>query len=220
MNLFHVQIKLDGTDSMAELLKDNYIGFGWQGIGDLENVSEADIKERVAHASKLKGDPLAAFLEEVRTFVSDMKDGDYVLVAEKDSIYLGDLGDYYYVEVPDAVEDGRCHRRGVTWLNCIPRQQLNAKVQELLVNPGAVARFKHPLAAAQLQGWAAKLTGAEMDSGADRGAAAEITRSTSRQVHVDPMLIEEALEVLKQAMRSEDTDRRERAAAAILQYAK
>lgn len=208
VELFQIKSVPMEIDRMTEFLKDNFISMGWSRLGDLEKASEAEIEERLADSYGLKDKELSDRLEEVRTFVHTMQDGDYVLAAQNDSIYLGDLGDYYYVEASDTAEEDICHRRGVTWLNCIPRDQLNAKVQELLADRGAVTRFKHPIASAQLERWAAKLAG---------GAAASTTRNL---VHVDSRIIEEALGILKQALRSDDPDRRERAAAAILQYAK
>lgn len=212
MNLFRVKSNPQGIDRMAEFLKDNFICIGWPRIGDLDNSSEDEIKKRLAEMYGLSDEELADRLEEVCMFVHIMQDGDYVLVAaeETGSVYLGDLGDYYYVEDADpaAVEEGMCHRRGVTWLNGIPRLELNVQVQEFLERGEAVAKFMQPLAASQLDRWASKLA----------GQAADVV--VGSPVLVDPRLIEEALEILKQALRSDDVERRERAAAAILQYAK
>ncbi|MDF2669289.1 MAG: hypothetical protein K0R67_1595 [Paenibacillus sp.] len=191
---------------MAEFLKDNFVCIGWPGIGDLEKASKEQLKDRLSSKYGYQGQELANRLGAVSAFVHTMQDGDYVLVADQDWVHLGDVGDYYYAEQFDTEEDGMCHRRGVTWLTSIPKVELNAEVQELLRHRGTITKFKHPLPIAQLDRWVTNAQG--------------ITQVTGKPGYVDAKTVEEALNILKAALRSEDADRRERAAAAILQYAK
>jgi len=144
--------------------------------------------------------------EDMNLFVQAMQDGDYVLVAAQDCVHLGDLGDYFYDDSAASREKGLCHRRGVTWLAAIPRAELNAELQELLARPESVSRFNYPLHRAQLYRWSSNLAGEAQAAG--------------KSVHVDEDTITEALEILKAALQSSDEERRERAAAAILLYAK
>ncbi|MCD9020321.1 hypothetical protein [Cohnella silvisoli] len=208
MNLFHIKSTLQGIDRMAEFLKENFVSIGWPGIGDLENVGKDEIQKRLAEVYHYQGQELTERLGEVSLFTHTMQDGDYVLISDSESVYLGDGGDYYYVEQSDTGEDGMCHRRGVTWLNSIPRSELNAAVQELLMDSGTISQFKHPFPMAQLNRWVSIPT----------ETASNL--KTGNQDKVDHKTIEEALDILRQAMRSDDVERRERAALAILQYAK
>jgi predicted Mrr-cat superfamily restriction endonuclease len=211
MNLYQLKSTLHGIDRMAQFLKDNFVCIGWSRIGDLEKLTEAEIRERLAQEYRYSEGELSQGLEEVSCFVHAMQDGDYVLVAANDSVYLGDVGDYYYVEPSDSDEEEMCHRRGVTWLNSIPRLELNAEVQKLLGSSGMVTRFEHPYSTARLERWAAKL--------AAHDGVPDNTIPVPTSVEVDSSTIKEALEILKQAMRSDNAERRERAAIAILQFA-
>jgi predicted Mrr-cat superfamily restriction endonuclease len=206
MNLFQMKSKPHGIERMAEFLKDNFVCIGWPGIGDLGHVDKEELEDRLAQVYKYQGQELANQLEAVSAFVHTMQDGDYVLVADNDCVHLGDVGDYYYIEEFDTQEDGTCHRHGVTWLTSIPRSELNAEVQELLRQSGTITKFEHPFSMAQLERWSSNHEG--------------IAPMTGKTSNVDPQTIEEALQILKKALRSEDADRRERAAVAILQFAR
>jgi predicted Mrr-cat superfamily restriction endonuclease len=207
MNLYQVKSNPQGIERMAEFLRDNYISIGYPGIGDLDDIGPNELKERLAQAYEYERQELLERADELVTFVQEMQDGDYVLVAENDSVYLGDVGDYYYVDASDSMEDGLCHRRGVTWLQCIPRSDLNEYVYELLSYPGAIKKFEYPISYAQLERGIEPKT---MEKG--RGSGDD-------HALVDRQTINEALAILQEAMRSDDADRRERAATAILQYA-
>ncbi|QMV42741.1 hypothetical protein [Cohnella cholangitidis] len=210
MNLYRLESNPCGVDRMKRFLEDNFVSIGYPGIGDLEDVGDSELKDRLTKVYKYEGQELADRLNEIAVFVHAMQDGDYVLVVENDSVHLGDVGDYYYVETSDTMEDGLCHRRGVTWLNRIPSSELNDYVREWLSSPGAIAEFEYPLSSAQLDGWVSP----------NLSAQSQMPVVADHRVHVDRETIEEALEILKQALRCEDADRRERAAAAILRYAK
>jgi predicted Mrr-cat superfamily restriction endonuclease len=206
MKLFQLKANPHEIDRMAEFLKDNFICIGWPGLGDLENVSKDELRDKLARVYKVVGQELEDRLEEISTFVHAMQDGDYVLVANDDSVHLGDLGDYYYVENSDTEEEGRCHRRGVTWLKSLPRAELNGVLQEFLSQQGAITKFEHSVSVEQLEYW---LSNAKEDSSA-----------TGDRIEVSTEMIEEALAILKLAMLSDDVERRERAAIAILGHAK
>ncbi len=202
-NLYQFTSKPNGTERITEFLEDNFISLGWPGIGNLEDVSREELKSRLASVCEYKGQQLVDEVNALSEFVHTMQDGDYVLVADNNKVHLGDVGDYYYVEPSDTPEEGMGHRRGVTWLASIPRVELNAAVQELLEHRDPIVRFNQPFSNSQLDRWISHTKG-----------------DVLKTIQVDPETIGEALDILKQAMRSEDADRRERAAIAILQYAK
>ncbi|BBH22970.1 hypothetical protein Back11_43150 [Paenibacillus baekrokdamisoli] len=212
MNLFQMRLDSHGVKRMAEFLKNNFVGMDWPGIGDLENVSKDELKKRLAYINYVEGQELLDQLEEVSTFVHVMQDGDYLLVTDKDAVHLGDLGDYYYLDRFNTEEDEEaaaanlCHRRGVTWIKSLLREELHAELQQFLIHPVAVAKFERSISQEQLERWMSKSNESKQEAGSP--------------MCVDAQTIEEALDILRKAMRSEDVDRRERAAIAILQYAK
>ncbi|MCL6605473.1 MAG: hypothetical protein K6T94_21625 [Paenibacillus sp.] len=206
MNLYQMKSNPYGIEQISKFLEDNFVSIGLQGIGDLENVEESQVRERLEAACGSKDQELRKQLEMVSLFVHTMQDGDYVLVVEQDFVHLGDLGDYFYDELSDTAATGLCHRRGVTWLTRIPLVEMNSEVQELLAQTEMISQFKYPLARAQLNQWSSNLLGSE--------------RVTAKSVQLDEETIAQAIEILKKALHSDDEERRERAAIAILQYVK
>jgi predicted Mrr-cat superfamily restriction endonuclease len=206
MNLFQLKANSHGIDRMAEFLKDHFVCIGWSGLGNLENVSKDELRDRLARLYKVQGQELEERLEEMTTFVHVMQDGDYVLVANDESVHLGDLGDYYYVDSSDTEEDGRCHRRGVTWLKSLPRAELSGVLQELLGHQESITKFEHSVSVEQLEYWLSQSPG--------------VLPATNDTIKVNMETIEEALAILQLAMLSDNVERRERAAIAILRYAK
>jgi predicted Mrr-cat superfamily restriction endonuclease len=211
MNLFQMKSKPHGIERLPLFLKDNFVCIGWPGIGNLDNVSTAELEQRLTQAYDQPERDLAGPLSEISCFAQTMQDGDYVLIADEDGVYLGDVGDYYYVEPYDNIDDGMCHRRGVTWLNRIPRAALNLKVQEWLQHSGTIEQFEQAVEAAGLDSWIPNRFGF-----ADTPAA----KPPVQQVSVDPDTVARALAVLNEALSCDNAERRERAAIAILQYAR
>jgi predicted Mrr-cat superfamily restriction endonuclease len=215
MKLYYVSSIVRGIDRSADYVKDNYVCLDWPGIGDLSEIAADELARRaiLTYGNSYSDRKLSQMISEAGSFIHEIEDGDYVLIADGEFAYLGDIGDYYYVEQADSANDGRCHRRGVTWMTRIPLSELNEYVQELLEYEGSVTSFKHPYALSQLDRWIA-LAQPLKEAVAPPGAA------PGNQTPVDPNLIKSALEILKQAMLSDDPERRERAAIAILGYAR
>ncbi|OBZ14611.1 hypothetical protein A8L34_11865 [Bacillus sp. FJAT-27264] len=204
MNLF--QLKSREAELLKAFLEDHYVCIGYPGLGDLEGMDRDELDERLQQAYGYQGQALAGHAEVVNLFVHTMQDGDYLLVADGDWVHLGDLGDYFYDERFDIEGDGRCHRRGVTWLTSIPYAALNSVVKALLAEEAIVSMFQEPIAAARLDLWIR-----------DTEASGNFP---NKGVLVEEETVAEALDILKKALKSPDADRRERAAIAILQYAK
>lgn len=202
MNLFQMKPYRNGTNRMAEFLKENFISYECWGIDDLSNVGKDQLKELLAQS--LEEGELAERLEELNIFVYGMQDGDFLLAVDEDTVHVGDMGDYYYIESYDPDEDAICHRRGVTWLKTIRREELNKELRKFIDRSGVISQYGKPVTAEQMEHW---LTGGE-GTGKQDGPNATVDDDT----------VAEALDILKAAMRSEDTERRERAAIAILQY--
>jgi hypothetical protein len=207
MNLFHIQSTLQEIDWTALFLENNFIGIGWPATGDLENEPAAEWTEQLVQRYRIGKTELSDVLDTLHTFVYIMQDGDYVLINDDEWAYVGDMGDYFYDDSNGTGEEYICHRRGVTWLGRIPLAELNDKVLELVSHYSIIAKFEHPISRAQLEPWVS------------------ITSATTEEdkyssVRVDEGTIQEALNVLKNALQSEKEDLRIQAATAILQFAK
>ncbi|WP_337102892.1 hypothetical protein [Paenibacillus sp. YIM B09110] len=208
MGLFQMKPVQNGQHRMVSFLEDNYVCTGSEGLGDLECVSETELVARVTRQYGAEAAAISDNIEELGCFVFNMQDGDYVLVADGDDVHLGDLGDYYYVDRLDNEEDGSCHRRGVTWLTRYARADLREELHAFLADEAAVSRFEKPVTKTELENdWALKTLNKDRMSEEALPAA------------VPAYLIAEALAVLEAALHSDNADRRERAAIAILQYA-
>lgn len=201
MKLFQMKTEPLGVQRLQEFLQDNYVCIGYTGIGDLENIDKESMRRRLLQSGADEGLELEASLESLELFVHIMQDGDYVLITDEQWAYLGDLGDYFYDEASDNTGDGRCHRRGVTWLMSVPIAELNHTVREWMAEEGLVSQYPGPLPGVNPDLWIAG-------------------SSEAKAGKVDAETLAEALAVLKSALYSEDAERRERAAIAILQYAK
>ena len=144
--------------------------------------------------------------EQLHLFVYEMQDGDLVIVSDGQSAYLGDLGDYFFVDAEQNVHEQlppRTHRRGVTWLKPIGGQleKMAHKLQQFIRSTEALAKYEDDVT---LEGMEELLE--------NKGKAATVI--------VDDELISEAIGVLKQALYSDDVERRERAAIALLNFAR
>ncbi|OMF21960.1 hypothetical protein BK133_27440 [Paenibacillus sp. FSL H8-0548] len=207
MNLFYMGLKSNHFNPMPYFLKDNYVGFDWPGIADLEHVDKDEWQAKAIEACLDDGQALLDRLAEISLFVYTMQDGDYVLMTDGDHAHLGDLGDYYYVERTSESEDNISHRRGVTWLKSLPREELHAELQQLVGKQATLAEFEREVTHEQMEQWMAK--------------TAEVPHEEAGKMSlVDEATVKEALDILKSAMGSEDAERRERAAIAILRFAK
>jgi predicted Mrr-cat superfamily restriction endonuclease len=206
MNLFKIESKPLGIERMTTFLQDNYVSIGYPGIGDLENIRTEELRDRMINNYQYSEPELTQHLQSIQLFVNTMQDGDYVLVPDGDWVHLGDLGDYFYNENFDDNDNGTCHRRGVTWLKSLAIAELNAGVRELLSDNGTVVQYKGPIPSARIDLWIKGVSAKEQE--------------TNSPVQVDEETISRALHILKDALGCADPERRERAAVAILQYAK
>ncbi|MFD0959894.1 hypothetical protein [Paenibacillus chungangensis] len=207
MNLYRLRVDgEDGEDRMKAYLEDHFISIGWSRLGDLAYAEDHEAIERLRHHYALEGNSLRTAVDAIRHFTTGMQDGDYVLVVHDNGIVLGDLGDYYYIDDPLSDESKLCHRRGVTWLKRMGKDELPPSLQAFVREDGEVGKFCRPISAAEAEQWRAV-------------ESASASEGTGKMPRVDEELVLEALAILKEAMRSAEPERRERAAIAILQYA-
>lgn len=227
MNLFRLSPLVRGKDRMEDFLKDCFVSIGYPGIGDLEAADAAEVSNRLRAVYGYEGSELRRRLEEIATFVSGMADGDYVLVPSRSSVWLGDLGDYYYRDDYDTPEEATCHRRGVTWLGVLPAQALSPPLRGFVLgaeNDGeerAVASLPLSAQSAGLDAFAAQTPGGLLPGlPSALPASGPDGRLAERTSRVDAETLREAVAVLQEALRGDDPQLRVRAAEALLRYAK
>lgn len=206
MNLFHIQSTLHGTDRTAAFLEDNFIGIDWPATGDLEQLPTEEWKEQIGQHYAIPESELSGVIGTLQTFLNIMQDRDHVIIHDDEWVYVGDVGDYFYDDSVSIEEDSICHRRGVTWLGRIPLTEINNKVRALISNASIISTFEYPLSQAQLEPWISRTS--------------ETQTAVQHSVGVDDGTVQEALDVLRKALQSDDEELRIRAATAILQYAK
>lgn len=204
MQLFRFRTSAELLD---EFLQENYISI------DLPWLKE-DV-EYIAWEQLCASYEQAGGNAELRLFLYEMQDEDLLIVTDGERAYLGDLGDYYFVE-PMLDEQTtnhklppRLHRRGVTWLKPLELDAIMAvkSLQPLMAAQQSIAKFT---ASVSLESFEKMLNEPTVDS----------SDAVAETIVVDAETIKEAIEILKQALRSNDAGRRERAAIALLAYAK
>ncbi|SDX57034.1 hypothetical protein [Paenibacillus sp. CF384] len=201
MQLFRMRVESEGKNGLAEFVENHYISCGRPGIGDMSGLTEAELAAALVEGAGLDGSELVSEVEAHYAFAQVMQDGDYIIVGDSDRMYLGDLGDYYYLDDFDNEADQSGHRRGVTWLRSLHGEELQPELLAFLEQEGKLGMFGRAVSKEQLE----RLLAGQAPAG---------TRL------VDEVTVQEALDILKAAMRSEDVERRERAAVAILQFAR
>lgn len=204
MQLFRFRTSAELLD---EFLQENYISI------DLPWLKE-DV-EYIAWEQLCTSYEQAGGSAELRLFLYEMQDEDLLIATDGERAYIGDLGDYYFVE-PMLDEQTanhklppRFHRRGVTWLKPLELDAIMAvkPLQPLMAAQQSIAKFT---ASVSLESFEKMLNEPTVDS----------SDAVAETIVVDSETIKEAIEILKQALRSNDADRRERAAIALLAYAK
>lgn len=218
MKLYQIKSGPPGSGRLEHFLKENYVALSGGPLSS--GIHESGKAERLTQPAAASGNP-AEELREIPSipgnaeplasyilFTSEMKDGDFILLDGGEYVHLGDIGEYFYDDSPEASAAGTQHRRGVTWLSRIPKTALGAQALELVSEPADVSAARFSWEASGLARWLP-----------DWHPAAGTAAPADHDYGVDPETIVEALEVLKQALRSDCPDRRVRAAAAILHYA-
>jgi predicted Mrr-cat superfamily restriction endonuclease len=203
MQLFRMTIDPADSNRLTDYLDNHYISFGKPGLGDLGELDKAGLAAKLAADPDPDGQGPASRALAYFSFSHGMQDGDYVLVDDGEHVMLGDVGDYYYLADFDNAEDRSGHRRGVTWLQRVDRESAHPELQAFLSGEGALGLFERAVTREELERLLTKPAAVSGSSGL-----------------IDEATIREAIDILKAAMRSEDAERRERAAIAILQAAR
>ncbi|OXS26593.1 MAG: hypothetical protein BI182_02480 [Acetobacterium sp. MES1] len=206
MEVFQLKTKPHNKtkDRVNEFIQDGFVCIGWPGIDNLQNVGKDEIRTRLQQKyPNLTGHKLGNALGQVNTFVNTIQKGDIVLISEKEYAHVGIADDYYYESAFDNDDDGMCHRRKIQWVNKIKLSDLPADIQKLMANRNTICKYPKSLETAELD---------------------LLTNNTTAIVDENSQkfeeLFKEALIVLEQELKSEDPDRRLKAAGELIKLKK
>ncbi|MFF2291050.1 hypothetical protein [Peribacillus butanolivorans] len=213
MNIFQVKTKPHGTDRLNEFLKYHFISIGWPGLGNLEGVSKEEIRELLKKDRYEDNDrTIGVDLGNIWAFVDTMKKDSVVLFhGHHHNFHIVRVGPYKYVEEFDNDKDGMCHQREFELLATVTYEDLNPKLQELMRHRGTVTKFKYPIEDAELD---LLIEGQGI-------IQTDPFRGDENYIEAVPAeIVNDALNVLYEALNSNDPDKRFKAAVELLRYVK
>lgn len=199
MNIFQMKAKPHGHDKLDEFLSQDYVCIGWPGIGDLTGVSKDEIRERLASKYEETGHKLGYSLGQVNAFVNTMEENDIVLIRNKEMVHIGEVGEYQYKEEFDNDADGLCHRRSVEWGEVVPFSKLKTDIQGFVKNRHTISQFPEEIESEDIEAFLYKKEA--------------LTKDEGEKLDV---LFKEALDILQEELKSENPDRRLKAASALI----
>lgn len=203
MRIFRMRTIPHGIERFQMFMDESFVCIGWPGLGNLENTTKDELRNLIATAFKATGHKAGHTLGQVNAFVNTMQKGDIVIIANKGYAYFATVGDYEYEPKFDNDTDGMCHRRRVKWLGKLPQNELNASMQSLLRNRNTIAEYPNTFEESGLENL---LRGLPLINNQDG------TKLDS--------LFEAALNILEEELKSEDPDRRLKAATELIRLKK
>lgn len=203
MNIFQIKTLPHGIQRFRQFLDEKFICIGWPKLHDLKGVSTDEIRDRIATAYNITGHKLGNALGQVNAFVNTMQTDDVVLISERNWVYVGTVGDYHYEPQYDNDTDAMCHRRPVEWTAKVSLDDLSSNLQRFLCGRNTISRFPD----------------AYEESGLDSVIGVNSITIGQNNSKLNS-LIEEALIVLESELKSEDPDRRLKAATELVRMKK
>lgn len=199
MIIFQMKAKPHGHEKLNDFLKEGFVCIGWPEIGDLNQVDKDEIRTRLENAYDYKGHTLGYNLGQVNAFVNVMKKGDLVLIKDRDKVHVGTVGDYYYEKQYDNKVDGLCHRRNVEWQESVNFEDLQKDLQSFVKNRHTISQFSGTR---------------QLEAFSDLFTVRDVIEKEDRE-RLDG-LFSDALDILEAELKSEDPDRRLKAASELV----
>lgn len=199
MNVFQMKAKPHGHEKLKDFLNGGYTCIGWPGIFDLTNVSKDEIRERLKKKYNYEGHTLGYNLGQVNAFVNTMQKNDVVLIKDNEIVHIGIVGDYQYEKQFDNDIDGLCHRRSVEWKESVPLSELNKEIQRFVNNRHTISQYPGTIESDNFDELYSK--------------KATITKDEKDRFN---NLFSDALNVLEEELKSEDPERRLKAASELI----
>lgn len=197
-DLWLVRTNPENTNRLKEFLENNIIAIGWRSILDLTSMSKGAILEELSNnnysCSNVK-------LGVINHFVNNIKVGDLCIIPCGDKIYIAKVISPYYYDATK-VEDGYPHQRKVEFINKdnpISRATLPDVIRKSLGAQNYVAHLKHRIE--------------------EFKAFISETEPSQDNINLQEQLIKllpEAINNIKNAMDSDDVQRRFSASVEVL----
>lgn len=199
MNIFQMKCRPHDIPRFRQFIDEKFVCIGWPGIDNLENADKDEIRKRLSEEYGYTGHKLGNALGQVNTFVNTMKKGDIVFITEKNWAYIGTVDEYVYEQKYDNYQDGMCHRRSVEWSDKVLINSLDSSLQKLLSNRNTICQYPESLE----------------ESGLDKILGKQPLLNKDNAAKLDT-LFAEALAILEEELKSEDPDRRLKAATELI----
>ena len=229
INLFQMKTKPGNKEKATEFLSEGYVKIGWSKVPDMRGLTKEEIRCELANKYGYEGRSLSTNLGTLNTFTKVMKNEDVVLITHDDFVHIGIVGEY----LPKEIEDGKWdHRRSCDWKAMVKRSDLKEEVKSLLRNMTTVTKFPYPFITSGIPEILGieesneqieiiktpQITGTQQDP-----SIFEETNKYSSQDMKDTQLLTRleslgttALNILEEEMKSDDSERRRKAAVDLL----
>jgi len=197
-DLWLVRTNPENTNRLKEFLENDIIAIGWSNLLDLTNMPKSEIFTELSRknysCSNVK-------LGVINHFVNNIKVDDLCIIPYGEKIYIAKVTSPYYYDATK-VEDGYPHQRKVEFINKdkpISRASLPESIRKSLGAQNYVAHLRH-----RIEEFKAFLAEAEPGSG-----------NINLQEKLKKLL-PQAIDNIKNAMDSDDVQRRFNASVEVL----
>lgn len=199
MNIFQMKAKPHGHEKLDEFLSMGYVCIGWPGIGNLTQVGKDELRNRLKNKYHYDGHTLGYNLGQVYAFVNTMQANDVVLLKGHNKVHIGVVSNYQYDKMYDNDIDGLCHRRSVEWKNSVALTDLSRELQKFVNNRHTITQYPTTFDPDRFEELFEKKT----------------PLPNVGQERLDSLL-NEALDILEEELRSDVPERRLKAASELI----
>ncbi|MGG0556026.1 hypothetical protein ABEY55_26115 [Priestia aryabhattai] len=220
INLFQMKTRPGKQEKASDFITKGYVKIGWDRVPDMKNMTKEDIRSELASKYGHEGRSLSTNLGTLNTFAKVMKSGDIVLINHDEFVHIGVVGDYFSKETEKGKWD---HRRPCDWRAMVKKDELKEEVKSLLRNMTTVTKFPYPFITSGIPEILGITTEKQRDIIALTVSNDENSKEIKNEKKVEKdslgrleLLREVALKILEEEMKSEDPDRRRKAAVDLL----
>ncbi len=225
-----MKTKPENQEKGPDFLANGYVKIGWSKVPDMTNLTKEEIRSKLEDKYGYKGRSLSTNLGTLNTFSKVMKSGDVVLITHDDFVHIGIVGEY----LPKKIGIGKWdHRRPCNWKAMVKKSDLKEKVRSLLGNMTTVTKFPSPFITSGIpeilgmkesneQMELAEFTGTDSEHINSEKINEQQIQALDTSINSDEILSRlellgtTALGILEEEMKSEDSERRRKAAVDLL----
>lgn len=221
INLFQMKTRPGKEEKASDFIAKGYVKIGWDRVPDMTNMTKEEIRFELANKYGHEGRSLSTNLGTLNTFSKVMRRGDVVLINHDEFVHIGFVGDYFSKEIEKGKWD---HRRSCDWRTMVKKDELKEEVKSLLRNMTTVTKFPYPFVTSGIP----ELLGISIEeqSGIVDLSISNDEKSITKinnEKKIEKKLLSRleslgstALEILEEEMKSEDPERRRKAAVDLL----